>query len=180
MIRILIGALSLLGLFGCVSHAVTTDDFAGTATERNALVADITKERMAIEARKAQLDRLTVPTDKLEERIKQKWSKLEFYSRNGQVQRIKSYPHDGISTRTEEFYFRDGQLIFAYIQDNGVHSEAGGQHTTGKEYYYDEGRFVAERNLSGEKEYSIRHSDEERLEAEAMEYVDIFESYRKS
>ncbi|MEO7917737.1 MAG: hypothetical protein ABIR16_08850 [Dokdonella sp.] len=155
-----------------------SDQFQGSAAERDQMISSITKERLSIEARKDQLTKQEVSTTKLNERIKQKWSKLDFYSENGKLVRIKSYPHPNISTRTEEFYFRDGQLILAYVEDDGTKPEAGAVHTKGKEYYYANGRFVAERNLSGEKEHGIRNSDEEGLEAEALEYHEIFKSLK--
>lgn len=171
-----IGMALTLFLAGCGSMAEKGDAFQGSSAERDRIVAAITQERMAIEARKSELTKKEVSTEKLNERIKQKWSKLDFYSENGTLIRIKTYPHASISTRTEEFYFRDGKLMLAYIEDEGTQSESGGAHATGKEYYYDNGRFVAERDMSGEKERSIRHSDEERLEAEAIEYQGIFKS----
>ena len=157
-----------------------SDEFKGSAEEREKLVAEITQQRMAIEARKSTLKQQEVSTAKLNERIKQKWSKIHFYSENGELVRVKTYPHPGISTRTEEFYYQDGDLIFAYIEDDGTtEDETGGAHQDGKEYYYHKGQFVEEKNMSGEKEYSIRHSDEERLEAEATEYQDIFNSLKQ-
>ncbi|MGB4857845.1 MAG: hypothetical protein WBP11_00805 [Dokdonella sp.] len=160
------------------SMAEKSDQFQGSAAERDQMIASITQERIAIEARKDQLTRKEMSTEKLNERIKQKWSKLDFYSDNGKLLRIKSYPHPNISTRTEEFYFRDGQLMLAYVEDDGTRPEAGAVHTKGKEYYYSAGHFVAERNLSGEKEHGIRNSDEEGLEAEALEYQNIFKSLK--
>ena len=149
------------------------------ASERPALIKQIEAKREAIEAVREKMQRATLSTSNLRAQIKQKWSKIEFYAENGAVRRIKTYPHESISHRTEEFYFEGGHLIFAYIEDEGMTDEKPGVISGGKAYYYDNGRFVAERNQTGEPEQAIRHSDEERLEQEAMEYLSLYAETQK-
>ena len=140
-----------------------------------ALVATIVSKRESIENRLDKLTRKTLSTSDLREQVKQKWSRIDFYVDNSQVVRVKTYPHAQVSKRTEEFYFDAGQLIYAYIEDRGADDkERGGPRTEGKEYFYWQGKFVTEKNHSGEPEHTIRHSDEERLEQEALEYVEIY------
>lgn len=171
-----LSTLALVGL-ACLSScsgpgSAQEDTVTGDTT---AMVASINAKRDAIERRLESLARKTLPTSGLREQIKQKWSKIDFYVDGNAVVRLKTYPHPGVSTRTEEFYFDGGQLIYANIQDRGVDAhERGGAHAAGKEYYYAQGKFVAERNQSGESEHTIRHSDEERLEQEAMEYLQLY------
>lgn len=171
-----VALLLVFAITSCGSTQEKESSFSGSSAEKDRIVASITQERMAIEARKGQLTRKEMPTESLNARIKQKWSKLDFYSENGNLLRVKSYPYAQISSRTEEFYFRDGKLIFAYIEDDGMQGEGGGMHTKGKEYYYNDGLFVAERNMSGESERSVRNSDAEKLQAEALEYQELFKS----
>jgi len=160
-------------LFGCAGPGRAEDDrVEGDTTE---LVQTIEGKRKSIEGRLESMTRKTVTTEGLREQIKQKWSKIDFYVDGGRVARIKTYPYPQISTRTEEFYYDDGQLIYAYIEDHGTgDQEHGGPRTEGKEYFYWQGKFVTEKNWSGERERSIRHSDEERLEQEALEYLEVY------
>lgn len=182
--------LVLVSLTGCESevdegHAATAveepstthaDNFEGTEEDRVALIEAITKQRQAIEARKEELSRNELSTESMREQIKQKWSKLDYYADGGEVLRIKTYPYEGVSTRTEEFYFQEGELIYAIIEDNGVESTEA-EEQEGKVYYYWKGTFIEERNNSGEEEEGIRNSDEERLESEAMEYLDLYQQH---
>jgi hypothetical protein len=147
--------------------------------EKAGLMASIETRRKAIEARDS-LVRKTVATTGLREQIKQKWSRIDYYADGDQVVRIKTYPHAQVSTRTEEFYFDGGQLMYAYIEDKGTEDkERGGARTGGKEYFFARGKFVGEKNWSGEQEHSIRYSDEERLEQEALEYLELYRTQNK-
>src|SRR5262245_22528604 len=56
-------------------------------------------------------EQLTEVTDK-------KWSKIHTYTDGDQLKRMKLYPSDG-SQRTEEFYYKDGNLVFAFLEENG-------------------------------------------------------------
>ncbi|MEZ5963147.1 MAG: hypothetical protein R3F56_04795 [Planctomycetota bacterium] len=158
---------------GCSSMGGSGSDLAGGDTA--AQVASIEAKRDAIEKRVDSLARKTLPTTGMREQIKQKWSKIDYYVDGNTVLRVKTYPHPDVSSRTEEFYFDGGQLIYACVQDHGAQmKERGGAHSEGREYYYSNGKFVTEHNHSGEAERTIRHSDEERLEQEALEYVEVF------
>lgn len=148
------------------------DETAVTGDEQAERIDTITQKRKGIEARKSELTRHELSTDSLREQIKQKWSKRHFYADGNSLLRVKTYPHEEISTRTEEFYFADGELINAVIQDAGTEAD---EHTKWqKAYFYSDGEVVGERNTSGEKERSIRESDAEQLQSEAREYLEIY------
>jgi hypothetical protein len=173
MVRTPLLSLCLVLLPGCSSVGDASEDTV--KGDKTSLVSAIDAKRKAIEGRLDGMTRKTLPTTGLREQIKQKWSKVDFYVDAGQVARIKTYPHPQVSTRTEEFYFDGGQLIYAYIEDKGLDDrERGGTHNKGKAYYYWQGKFVTEKNWSGEPERSIRQSDEERLEQEALEYLELY------
>ena len=139
----------------------------------------IDAERNRIETALKSLQRTTIPTMNLREQIKQKWSKLDFYTDKGQVIRIKSYPHEKISQRTEEFYFKNGKLILAFIEDNGLKNTGKATDRFGKTYYYFNDESFKEINQTNEKETGIRASDSERLLEEANEYLEIFAGQKK-
>lgn len=137
----------------------------------------------AINAKRAQIeselaDPTEVPTTELREKIKQKWSKIHFYSVNGNVVRIKTYPYEQISKRTEEFYFNNGQLMLVIIEDNGEGEKGKTSEEIEKLYYYNNGEFFDEENHTSENEYKIKDSDAEELAQEAKEYLDIFRTIK--
>jgi NAD(P)-dependent dehydrogenase (short-subunit alcohol dehydrogenase family) len=117
-------------------------------------------------------------TDLLRAKIKQKWSRIHFYTANGALVRVKTYPHEGISTRTEEFYFKDDALVAAVIEDDGSGGRGENPADFDKAYYFHNGALVKEINKGKEREYGIRNSDAEELLQEAAEYMDIFKATR--
>jgi hypothetical protein len=140
----------------------------------DSLVTVINAERAKIENGLKSLQRTSLLTDNLREQIRQKWSKIEYYSGQGQILRIKTYPYEKISQRTEEFYFQDGSLILAFIEDQGATYTGKSENRVGKTYYFHDDVFVKEVNQTAEKETSIRTSDAERLLQEAKEYLGLF------
>ena len=63
-----------------------------------------------------------------------KWEKLHAYSDAGTVKRIKLYPAAG-SNKVEEFYYRDGQLV--YVSD-----EPAGNEAQREQYFFANGALV--------------------------------------
>jgi hypothetical protein len=150
-----------------------SETVAAPAVNNDSMVTVIDAERAKTEGNLKAFQRKTLPTKDLRPQIKQKWSKLEFYSDNGKIVRIKTYPYEQISHRTEEFYFREGKLILAFIEDEGSGSRGKSEKRAGKTYYFFNDNVIKEDNPTGEKETSIRNSDGERLLQEAQEYLTL-------
>ena len=143
----------------------------------SAEVASIDQSRESIETAAESITPVEVSTNELREQIKQKWKKIHFYTKDGKVIRVKTYPYNEISKRTEEFYFENGQLILAVIEDDGDGAMHGREKAEmSKMYYYKDGKQIYEVNNTSEEETSIRHSDGERLLQEAKEYLEIYET----
>ena len=119
--------------------------------------------------------RTEIPTADLRPQIAQKWSTIHVYTDEGRVVRVKTYPHEGISERTEEFYYdlTTTDLRLAVIEDEGLQEDGEAEATDSKVYYFFDGELIHEVNASGEAETSIRESDGERLMQEAAEYLEI-------
>lgn len=143
----------------------------------SAEVASIDQSRESIETAAESITPVEVSTNELREQIKQKWKKIHFYSKDGKVIRVKTYPYNEISKRTEEFYFENGQLILAVIEDDGDGAMHGREKAEmSKMYYYKDGKQIYEVNKTSEEETSIRHSDGERLLQEAEEYLEVYDT----
>jgi hypothetical protein len=137
--------------------------------DKLAVIKDVDTYREGIEASLTDEMRKRVTTENMRAQVRQKWATVDFYmNESGELVRVKTYPHEGISERTEEFYFKGGALVCAVIEDAGM-AEGADAGTNGKLYYYMNGEPVAEVNTTGEAELSVRDSDAERLLQEANE-----------
>lgn len=131
---------------------------------------------MRAEIENADVAPMEVSTDGLKEKIKQKWEKIHFYTLDGNLVRIKTYPHENITNRTEEFYLEKGELFLAVIEDDGTGERGKSSEEIDKMYYYEDGELVHEIHKTEEREYSMRKSDAEELQTEVREYIDIYQS----
>ncbi len=155
---------------------VNSEESTANAPKANidSLVKAIDMEREKIENNLPSSQKKSLPTASLREQIKQKWSRIEFFTQNDQLVRIKTFPYEKVSQRTEEFYFQNGKLMIAFIEDDGLQRIGKSEERTGKTYYYFEDAVIKEANQTNEKETSIRASDSERLLQEAKEYFELF------
>ena len=138
----------------------------------DSLVMDIDQKREMTEANLG--EPVEMNTANLREKIKQKWEKIHFYTKDGKVVRIKTYPYEDISKRTEEFYFDNGNLVLAVVEDDGT-EETENKTDMDKMYYFYDGEPIKEvNNAEEEKEYNLKDSDAEELQQEAKEYIDLY------
>lgn len=140
--------------------------------EVDQLIAEINTKRKEIES--GRFDQKEVSTGEMRAKVNQKWEKIHFYSKDGVVYRIKSYPHASVSKRTEEFYFDKGKLILAIVEDDGSGEKGKAEEELDKMYYYHNDEVIHEYKSEAEKEYSIKSSDGEELLQEAAEYLDVY------
>lgn len=145
----------------------------------DSLVKVINSQRAKIEATIEKVKPIEIATNDLRAKVRQKWSNIHFYTNNGEVVRIKTYPHSQISTRTEEFYLNDGALMLAVIEDNGEGKRGKSSESIDKMYYFNDGELIKEMHESKESEYSIKYSDAEELLVEVAEYLDIYAKAEK-
>lgn len=127
------------------------------------IVAGIQKYRAEGEAKLNQKaftkKEIPLKTANVSENTKQKWERMDTYSEGDKLVRIMLYPHKGVSERTEEFYLKDGKLVFAFIQDIGPKHEGNDTGEPGKEFYFDNGVLIKYVNTSGEV---AKNADEEK------------------
>lgn len=178
--------LSLFLITACSPQPeVDTDENLGQAQEdktlteaprqldTNLLINTIDNKRLEIENQLDQIDRVVIETDSLRAKIRQKWARIHYYLIDGKVVRIKTYPHVGISTRTEEFYFNEGDLILVTVEDDGLGKRGKEKGMIDKMFYFHDGLFLTEYSSSKEREYQIKESESQELLQEAGEYLEI-------
>ena len=141
--------------------------------DTNLLVNTIDNKRLEIENQLDQIDRIVIETDSLRAKIQQKWERIHFYLIDGKVVRIKTYPHEAISRRTEEFYFNDGDLILVTVEDDGLGKPGKEKGLIDKMFYFHEGLFLTEYSTSKEREFHVKESESQELRQEAGEYLEI-------
>lgn len=144
--------------------------------DTEAHVAKVNAHRSDIEARLGELNKREVSTETMRAKVRQKWSAIHYYADAAQVVRVKTYPHEAVSKRTEEFYFMDGQLVLVVIEDDGTGERGKAEADVDKMYYFADGKVVKETSKGTEKEYAIKDSDGEELLQEANEYLDAYAS----
>ncbi|MCX8149639.1 hypothetical protein [Thermaurantimonas aggregans] len=181
MKSLILSGLLLIVMYSCTTTPTADENVANTAEEESevrlskeqidSLIEFIDSKRALAEDKKD--NRIELLTENLREKIKQKWQKIHYYLDGNSVIRIKTYPYENISKRTEEFYFYDGKLILAIIRDSGVEDSEDRNKGIDKMYYFNNDAVLKEVNLSDEKEFTIRESDGEELLSEAAEYLTL-------
>lgn len=163
----------------------TSEQHQSTAEEtQNEPIANKDSILHAIDAQRATIENnlgepVIISTATLREKIKQKWENIHFYSKDGSLVRIKTYPYKNITSRTEEFYLQNGKLMLVVIEDNGDAKREEENNSIDKMYYYLNGEFVQEVSNEKENDFTIKHSDSEELLAELNEYLEIYQSQAK-
>lgn len=113
------------------------------------------------------------------DRIKQKWEKMDAYYDGDKLLRIQLYPHKSVSERTEEFYLMNDKLVFAFIQDKGPKHEGKDKGEPGKEFYFDNDKLIRFEDRSGGKEINNEQEKkmyESKLPYEVAELLEIIKS----
>lgn len=155
---------------------VTAEPEAAPIIDVDAIVASIDQKRTEIET--SIQEPIEISTADLREKTKQKWEKIHFYTQEGEVVRIKAYPHEGISNRTEEFYLDGKSLILVVIEDNGMGAKGKTSEEIDKLYYFNDDEIIKEDHSNEEIKYGIKNSDGEELLGEVHEYLDMFTSLK--
>lgn len=119
-------------------------------------------------------DPIEISTEDLRAKIQQKWDRIHFYELNGELVRIKTYPHEEITERTEEFYVKDGQLSLVVIEDDGSGERGKTEGDFDKAYYFHNNEAIKEKKDGEESEFSVKDGDSEELLAEFKEYMEIY------
>lgn len=179
---IYVAAAALVGLNSCAPNesnevkeqpAAVEEQAATETPETPAVDFDaLDANRADIEA--LEVEPIVVSTENMREKVKQKWSTFHFYVQDGSVVKVKTYAHEGISKRTEEFYADENGLFMVVIEDNGEGGKGKAKADIDKIYYFSNGEVVKELKKAEETEYSIKQGDAEELLAEFNEYLEIY------
>ncbi|MGY6561919.1 MAG: hypothetical protein ACXITV_07420 [Luteibaculaceae bacterium] len=144
-----------------------------TAVALDATVLTIDEYRKSVE--NAQIEPVELTTESMSAEVKEKWSKIHFYADNGDLVKIKTYPHEG-SEKTEEFYFQDGKLVTAVIESNGAGTKGKDKSALDQVLYFSEGSLIA--NFIFGEASSIEEGKEkaDKILGEAAEYKEAITS----
>ena len=125
-----------------------------SATDYNQQVAANEKMKAAIEAAAAGYAKKEIDLKKsaANASIKQEWSKMNVYSDSTGIRKIKLYPYQGISQRSEEFYYNNGKMFFTFISDSGLNNENKDENLPGKEFHFMGEKLLKYDDKSGDKE----------------------------
>jgi hypothetical protein len=154
---------------------VQTEDSSESEDSESENVMSIEEiDQLRAEIESLEIAPVEVMTTNARAKIKQKWSKMHFYVQDGEIVKIKTYPHTEISNRTEEFYVKDGQLALVVIEDDGSGTKGKAKNEIDKMYYFSNGKLLVESKTDDKSEYTIKESDPEELMSEFGEYLEIY------
>tara|TARA_B100000508_G_scaffold60116_1_gene46730 strand:- start:10707 stop:11291 length:585 start_codon:yes stop_codon:yes gene_type:complete len=157
-----------------IEKEISEEDVMAKEINVDSIASSIDEYRVNIEENIG--DGEEISTAEMRAKVKQKWSKIHFYMMDGNIVRIKTYPHAEVSTRTEEFYLKDGNLVLAVIEDNGEGERGKAKESIDKMYYYLDGGMIKEVNGEEKAEYAIKQSDAEELLSEVKEYLEAYKA----
>ena len=139
-------------------NQTTTKDTVKPKVNTDEIVIKIQKYRADYESKLEKLTRKEVIFEGTgaSDDARQKWEKMHGYFDGDKLVRVQTYPHKGISTRTEEFYFMDGKLVFVAINDKGtVTTEGKDSGTENKEFYFDNDKLIKYDNKTKEVDKNL-------------------------
>lgn len=180
--RILGLICAALSIASCTANEELKSDVKQETKQEKSSADSIPENALSVEkidALRAEVEALNITpiemsTENLRAKTKQKWKKLHFYAENGVVRKVKTYPHEASSKRTEEFYAFEGNLVLVVIEDNGNSPKGKPKSDIDKMYYFSQGKVIQELNKEKQSEYNIRDSDAEELISEFNEYKELY------
>jgi hypothetical protein len=113
----------------------------------------------------------------LKEVTDKEWSKIHTYTDGDQLKRMKLYPSDG-SQRTEEFYYKDGNLVFAFLEENGLGKENHDANAKGDKYYFQDRKLIAAIGADGQP-MNVNGSEAKRMEEKILKESRAFRAAAK-
>ncbi len=162
--KIRVAALLLISFVifaACNDNASQSTNTQTSVSTVNDSAADYSQQIAANEKMKAAIEAAASGYAKKEidlkksaanESIKQEWAKMDVYSDSAGIRKIKLYPYQGISQRSEEFYYNNGKMFFAFISDSGLSNENKDENLPGKEFHFMGEKLLKYDDKSGDKE----------------------------
>lgn len=151
-------------------------EYSDVLPRLDAILEKIESIRDDIKGSLSSLERIEIHLDSARSQVRQKWSKMHAYVKNGEIVRIKMYPHESISLRTEEFYYENEKIRFVFIEDKGMKHKSSDAEKFGRSFWFEKDRLVKADDHSKDGRELRKVSYEERLLDEAYEYLDIAKS----
>jgi hypothetical protein len=90
---------------------------------------------------------------------------------------MKLYPSDG-SQRTEEFYYNNGDLVFAFLEENGLGKENHDANAKGEKYYFQDQKLIAAIGADGQP-MNVNGSEAKRMEDKILKESRAFRTAAK-
>ena len=115
--------------------------------------------------------------DALKSVTDEKWTKVHTYSDGAKLKRMKVYPAAG-SQKTEEFYYRNDQPVFVFVEANGAGKENHDANAKGDKYYFANGSLVAAMHSDG-KTMDVNSADAKKMADKLKKEAQAFRAAAK-
>jgi len=153
-------------------HETTAQTDNPQVQQINSYVRDVEKNVSSYKRNEEKLS-----PGELKEVTDKEWSKIHTYTDGGQLKRMKLYPSDG-SQRTEEFYYKDGNLVFAFLEENGLGKENHDANAKGDKYYFQDRKLIAAIGADGQP-MNVNGSEAKRMEEKILKESRAFRAAAK-
>lgn len=137
------------------SLAILSDAKADAQAKMDAIdayVRSVEKEASSLTRKEEKLS-----ADELKKVTDEKWTKVHTYSAGSELKRMKMYAAEG-STKTEEFYYHNGQPIFVFLEANGAGKENHDTSAKGDKFYFANGKLIGAQGADG-KAMDVKSAD---------------------
>ena len=134
------------------------------------------QDRILVEVERSKLEQIEyfVNVEDVPE-IYAKWDRIHFYHDNGELLRVKTYPHQGNGDRSEEFYYKNNSLYMVVIEEHGADLIGRSSSFEGRRYYFKSGELFFQSNDSGEDRFTEKGEAESKLVEEGKKYQVLFQ-----
>lgn len=142
-------------------------------SKKDSLTKLYDQNRLTVEGKINDITAVEITSEYFRENVRQKWKKIHVYADENAIVRIKSYPYETITDRTEEFYFHEGRLAMVVMENDGEWTQFEPKETLDKIFYFHDGILFNERG--DESPYESWEKMGSELTQEAVEYTKLYE-----
>jgi hypothetical protein len=153
-------------------HETTAQTDNRQVQQTNSYVRDVEKNVSSYKRNEEKLS-----PGELKEVTDKEWNKIHTYTDGDQLKRMKLYPSDG-SQRTEEFYYKDGNLVFVFLEENGLGKENHDANAKGDTYYFQDRKLIAAIGADGQP-MNVNGSEAKRMEEKILKESRAFRAAAK-
>ncbi|CAN5451391.1 hypothetical protein BH18VER1_BH18VER1_06220 [soil metagenome] len=136
--------------------ATTTNSSARNVEAIDSYIREVERKASSL-TRKEQ----ALSPEQLKKVTDENWTKVHTYWDGKALKRMNLYPASG-SQKTEEIYYQNDELVFVFVEENGVGKEHLDADEKGDKYYFASGKLIGAKSADG-KELDMKDPDSRKM-----------------